>query len=171
MKRWQARWNNFSPCQDFATASRGRREHAKMTQAFDIVLLRTWLGWSIPWLRPSQNVPLVMVVFCSLDESTHHMLLSHRFYMVELVKFNFTIVLWFLSLYIHLWYLLFHICLSPVFPQVLDNDFMLKIERKFLLEVPSDLSGLLEAVPDPEARLKLLGTTLMVIEVVLHIYK
>ncbi|KAK1890390.1 Ubiquitin carboxyl-terminal hydrolase CYLD [Dissostichus eleginoides] len=40
--------------------------------------------------------------------------------------------------------------------KVLDNDFMLKIEKKFLLEVPSDLSGLLEAVSDPEARLKLL---------------
>ncbi|KAK5848239.1 hypothetical protein PBY51_005871 [Eleginops maclovinus] len=41
--------------------------------------------------------------------------------------------------------------------KVLDNELMLKIERKFLLEVPSDLSGLLEAVPDPWARLKLLN--------------
>ncbi|XP_037335756.2 ubiquitin carboxyl-terminal hydrolase CYLD isoform X1 [Pungitius pungitius] len=42
--------------------------------------------------------------------------------------------------------------------KVLDNDFMLKIERKYLLEIPSDLSGLLEPVYEPEARLKLLGS-------------
>ncbi|XP_040887380.1 ubiquitin carboxyl-terminal hydrolase CYLD [Toxotes jaculatrix] len=41
--------------------------------------------------------------------------------------------------------------------KVLDNGLMVKIERKFLLEVPSDLSGLLEPVHDPEARLKLLS--------------
>ncbi|XP_059211555.1 ubiquitin carboxyl-terminal hydrolase CYLD [Centropristis striata] len=41
--------------------------------------------------------------------------------------------------------------------KVLDNGVMLKIERKFLLEVPNDLSGLLEAVSDPETRLKLLS--------------
>ncbi|KAK2899994.1 hypothetical protein Q8A73_013123 [Channa argus] len=40
--------------------------------------------------------------------------------------------------------------------KVLDNGFMVKLERKFLLEVPSDLSGLLEPVLDLEARLKLL---------------
>ncbi|KAM8899289.1 ubiquitin carboxyl-terminal hydrolase CYLD isoform 2-T2 [Spinachia spinachia] len=42
--------------------------------------------------------------------------------------------------------------------KVLDNDFMLKIERKCLLEIPTDLSGLLEAVCEPEARLKHLGS-------------
>uniref|UniRef100_A0A8C9YCA8 ubiquitinyl hydrolase 1 n=1 Tax=Sander lucioperca TaxID=283035 RepID=A0A8C9YCA8_SANLU len=41
--------------------------------------------------------------------------------------------------------------------KVLDNDIMLKIERKFLLEVPTDLNGLLEPVSDPEARLRLLS--------------
>ncbi|KAM3590558.1 uncharacterized protein V6R79_011873 [Siganus canaliculatus] len=41
--------------------------------------------------------------------------------------------------------------------KVLDNDMMLKLERKFLHEVPAELSGLLEPVLDPEARLKLLG--------------
>ncbi|XP_026183171.1 ubiquitin carboxyl-terminal hydrolase CYLD [Mastacembelus armatus] len=40
--------------------------------------------------------------------------------------------------------------------KVLDNGVMVKIERKYLLEVPSEFSGLLEAVSDPEARLKLL---------------
>ncbi|XP_056298336.1 ubiquitin carboxyl-terminal hydrolase CYLD [Pseudoliparis swirei] len=40
--------------------------------------------------------------------------------------------------------------------KVLDNSSMLKIERKFLLEVPTELNGLLEPVSDPEARLKLL---------------
>uniref|UniRef100_A0A8C3AE86 ubiquitinyl hydrolase 1 n=1 Tax=Cyclopterus lumpus TaxID=8103 RepID=A0A8C3AE86_CYCLU len=41
--------------------------------------------------------------------------------------------------------------------KVLDNGCMLKIERKYLLEVPTDLNGLLEPVGEPEARLKLLG--------------
>ncbi|XP_053199114.1 LOW QUALITY PROTEIN: ubiquitin carboxyl-terminal hydrolase CYLD [Scomber japonicus] len=41
--------------------------------------------------------------------------------------------------------------------KVLDNGIMLKIERKFLLEVPTELVGLLEAVTDPEARYKLLS--------------
>lgn len=41
--------------------------------------------------------------------------------------------------------------------QVLDNDIMLKLERKFLHEVPAELSGLLEPVSDPEARLRLLS--------------
>ncbi|XP_037613963.1 ubiquitin carboxyl-terminal hydrolase CYLD [Sebastes umbrosus] len=41
--------------------------------------------------------------------------------------------------------------------KVLDNGVMLKMERKFLLEVPTDLSGLLEPVTDSEARLKLLN--------------
>ncbi|KAK9524962.1 hypothetical protein VZT92_017318 [Zoarces viviparus] len=41
--------------------------------------------------------------------------------------------------------------------KVLDNDLMLKIERKYLLEVPTDLTGLLEPVCDLEARLKLLN--------------
>ncbi|XP_078131973.1 ubiquitin carboxyl-terminal hydrolase CYLD isoform X1 [Sander vitreus] len=41
--------------------------------------------------------------------------------------------------------------------KVLDNDIMLKIERKFLLEVPTDLNGLLEPVSDPEDRLRLLS--------------
>ncbi|KAK2862891.1 hypothetical protein Q5P01_002424 [Channa striata] len=39
--------------------------------------------------------------------------------------------------------------------KVLDNGFMVKLERKFLLEVPSELSGLLEPVSDPDTRLKL----------------
>ncbi|XP_062240200.1 ubiquitin carboxyl-terminal hydrolase CYLD isoform X2 [Platichthys flesus] len=41
--------------------------------------------------------------------------------------------------------------------KVLDNDFVVKLDRKFLLPIPSDLSGLLEPVFDPEARLKLLS--------------
>lgn len=41
--------------------------------------------------------------------------------------------------------------------KVLDNDFMGKIDRRFLIDVPTDLTGLLEAVKDPEARLKLLS--------------
>uniref|UniRef100_A0A3P8QY22 ubiquitinyl hydrolase 1 n=1 Tax=Astatotilapia calliptera TaxID=8154 RepID=A0A3P8QY22_ASTCA len=41
--------------------------------------------------------------------------------------------------------------------KVLDNDFMGKIERRVLIDVPTDLTGLLEAVRDPEARLKLLS--------------
>lgn len=41
--------------------------------------------------------------------------------------------------------------------KVLDNGVMLKMERKFLLEIPTDLNGLLEPVSDPEARLKLLS--------------
>lgn len=41
--------------------------------------------------------------------------------------------------------------------QVLDNDIVLKIERKFLCEIPAELSGLLEPVSDPEARLNLLS--------------
>lgn len=32
-----------------------------------------------------------------------------------------------------------------------------KIERRVLIDVPTDLTGLLEAVRDPEARLKLLS--------------
>lgn len=57
-----------------------------------------------------------------------------------------------------------HMFLSlPLVPlQVLDNDIMLKLERKFLHEVPPELSGLLEPVTDPEARLKLLSNTLIV---------
>lgn len=43
--------------------------------------------------------------------------------------------------------------------QVLDNDIVLKLERKFLHEIPAELSGLLEPVSDPEARLKLLSNT------------
>ncbi|KAG7497207.1 hypothetical protein JOB18_033426 [Solea senegalensis] len=38
--------------------------------------------------------------------------------------------------------------------KVLDNGVMVKIDRKYLLDVPSDLTGLLEPVTDPEARLK-----------------
>lgn len=52
--------------------------------------------------------------------------------------------------------------LPLVLLQVLDNDIMLKLERKFLHEVPADLSGLLEPVTDPEARLKLLSNTFIV---------
>nr|XP_020505032.1 ubiquitin carboxyl-terminal hydrolase CYLD-like [Labrus bergylta] len=41
--------------------------------------------------------------------------------------------------------------------KVLDNNAMVKLERKFLHELPPDLSGLLEPVADPDARLKLLN--------------
>ncbi|XP_045921129.1 ubiquitin carboxyl-terminal hydrolase CYLD [Micropterus dolomieu] len=41
--------------------------------------------------------------------------------------------------------------------KVLDNGIMLKLERKYLHEVPADLNGLLEPVWEPEARLKLLS--------------
>ncbi|XP_022072589.2 ubiquitin carboxyl-terminal hydrolase CYLD isoform X2 [Acanthochromis polyacanthus] len=41
--------------------------------------------------------------------------------------------------------------------KVLDNGLMVKIERKHLLEVPIEFSGLLEPVADPDARLKLLN--------------
>uniref|UniRef100_H3CDG1 ubiquitinyl hydrolase 1 n=1 Tax=Tetraodon nigroviridis TaxID=99883 RepID=H3CDG1_TETNG len=41
--------------------------------------------------------------------------------------------------------------------QVLDNNSVLKVERKFLHEIPAEFSGLLEPVSDPEARLKLLN--------------
>jgi len=44
---------------------------------------------------------------------------------------------------------------------------MLKIERKFLLEVPTELNGLLEPVSDPEARLKLLCKTMTVVLIIL----
>lgn len=40
---------------------------------------------------------------------------------------------------------------------------MLKIERKFLLEIPADLSGLLEPVSDPEARLNLLSNNALLL--------
>lgn len=40
--------------------------------------------------------------------------------------------------------------------KVLDNGLMVKMERRFLLEVPTDLTGLLEAVSDLDARQKLL---------------
>lgn len=43
--------------------------------------------------------------------------------------------------------------------QVLDNGIVLKIERKFLHEIPAEFSGLLEPVSDPEARLKLLSNS------------
>lgn len=42
-------------------------------------------------------------------------------------------------------------------PQVLDNDVMLKLERKFLLEMSTDLSRLLEPVSDLDLRIKLLS--------------
>ncbi|KAM9335314.1 ubiquitin carboxyl-terminal hydrolase CYLD [Symphorus nematophorus] len=41
--------------------------------------------------------------------------------------------------------------------KVLDNDIMLKLERKFLHEIPAEFSGLLEPVSDPETRLRLLN--------------
>uniref|UniRef100_UPI0037E86EE4 ubiquitin carboxyl-terminal hydrolase CYLD n=1 Tax=Semicossyphus pulcher TaxID=241346 RepID=UPI0037E86EE4 len=40
--------------------------------------------------------------------------------------------------------------------KVLDTGSMVKVERKYLHEVPSDVSGLLEPVTDPDARLKLI---------------
>nr|XP_046236264.1 ubiquitin carboxyl-terminal hydrolase CYLD [Scatophagus argus] len=40
--------------------------------------------------------------------------------------------------------------------KVLDNGKMLKLERRFLHEIPADLSGLLEPVSDPETRIRLL---------------
>ncbi|XP_008316335.1 ubiquitin carboxyl-terminal hydrolase CYLD-like isoform X2 [Cynoglossus semilaevis] len=44
-----------------------------------------------------------------------------------------------------------------VWVKVLDNNVMVKIERKFLLEIQSEHGGLLEAVTDLEARLKLIN--------------
>ncbi|XP_071757460.1 ubiquitin carboxyl-terminal hydrolase CYLD [Centroberyx gerrardi] len=41
--------------------------------------------------------------------------------------------------------------------KVLDSGIMVKIEKKFLIEVPTDLSGLLEPVSDPDSRLKFLS--------------
>lgn len=41
---------------------------------------------------------------------------------------------------------------------------MLKLERKVLLEVPTELSGLLEPVSDPEARLRLLSNNALVLQ-------
>lgn len=46
---------------------------------------------------------------------------------------------------------------EPPWVKVLDNGLMVRIERKLLLEVPTELSGLLEPVADPDARLKLLN--------------
>lgn len=54
---------------------------------------------------------------------------------------------------------------------MLDNGAMVRIERKFLLDIPSDFSGLLEPVSDREARLKLLSNALIDVEVVLMIKK
>ncbi|KAM6949442.1 LOW QUALITY PROTEIN: ubiquitin carboxyl-terminal hydrolase CYLD [Aplochiton taeniatus] len=41
--------------------------------------------------------------------------------------------------------------------KVLDSDIMVKIDKHFLMEVPGDLSGLLEPVSDPECRHRLLS--------------
>uniref|UniRef100_A0A673BSJ7 ubiquitinyl hydrolase 1 n=1 Tax=Sphaeramia orbicularis TaxID=375764 RepID=A0A673BSJ7_9TELE len=41
--------------------------------------------------------------------------------------------------------------------KVLDNGSMVKIERKFLLDVPVDLGGILEPVTDREARMRLIS--------------
>lgn len=67
-----------------------------------------------------------------------------------------TSCMWFSPL-ISLNFIHYSFSLPFVVLQVLDNDIMLKIERKFLLEIPADLSGLLEPVSDPEARLNLLS--------------
>lgn len=57
-----------------------------------------------------------------------------------------------------LWVCSAHVSLPPfALLQVLDNDIVLKIERKILHEIPAELSGLLEPVSDPETRLKLLS--------------
>jgi len=40
---------------------------------------------------------------------------------------------------------------------VLDSGVIVAIERAYLCEIPSDLSGLLEPVSDPNARFKLFG--------------
>ncbi|KAJ8007646.1 hypothetical protein DPEC_G00096330 [Dallia pectoralis] len=41
--------------------------------------------------------------------------------------------------------------------KVLDNGYMVKIDKQLLIEVPSELTGLLEPVSDPESRLALLS--------------
>lgn len=52
------------------------------------------------------------------------------------------------------------LCELPVlfiFMQVLDNGVMVKIEKKYLLEISADLVGLVEPVSDLEVRLNLLS--------------
>lgn len=48
--------------------------------------------------------------------------------------------------------------------QVLDKDVMLKLEKKVLFEVSTDLSRLLEPVSDPDLRLRLLSNYAVVIQ-------
>ncbi|KAM9426830.1 ubiquitin carboxyl-terminal hydrolase CYLD isoform 1-T2 [Pholidichthys leucotaenia] len=48
---------------------------------------------------------------------------------------------------------------EPPWVKVLDNEFMGRIERKYMHEIPSELAGLLEAVKDPEARLRHLANS------------
>lgn len=43
------------------------------------------------------------------------------------------------------------------FVQVIDNGSVVKVDRQVLSEVPSDLAGLLEPVPDLDVRVKLLS--------------
>ena len=43
---------------------------------------------------------------------------------------------------------------------MLDTGVLVRIDRQHLVDIPNDLSGLLEAVPDPESRLKLFGKNL-----------
>lgn len=49
--------------------------------------------------------------------------------------------------------------------QVLDKDVMLKLEKKVLFEVSTELSRLLEPVSDPDLRLKLLSNYAWVIQI------
>lgn len=55
-----------------------------------------------------------------------------------------------------------------MFMQVLDNGQMVKIEMKYLHEVPADLVGLVEPVQDLEVRVNLLSNALTM-SVLLHL--
>ncbi|AWO97205.1 putative ubiquitin carboxyl-terminal hydrolase CYLD-like [Scophthalmus maximus] len=50
--------------------------------------------------------------------------------------------------------------------KVLDSGLVVKVERRFLLDVPSEFSGLLEPVSDPDARLKLLNNPIILQQLV-----
>lgn len=52
---------------------------------------------------------------------------------------------------------------SCVLLQVLDKEVMLKLDRKVLFEVSTELSRLLEPVSDPDHRLKLLSNDVFLI--------
>ncbi|CAN9509568.1 unnamed protein product [Ophioblennius macclurei] len=47
---------------------------------------------------------------------------------------------------------------DPPWVKALDTGILVRVEKRYLLEVPTDLAGLLEPVKDPETRLKLRNT-------------